>query len=83
MISEIKLRHAVPFALGDVTFIAGHVHAPEGVPLSFSLFVVADGEHKYTLGIGDTFPVRGETWALDRVENLPDSGRWVVLTKVN
>ncbi|KOU39008.1 hypothetical protein ADK55_34070 [Streptomyces sp. WM4235] len=65
-----------------MTFIAGHVHAPEGTALSFSLCVVANGEHKYTLRIGDTFPVRGETRALDRVENRPDSGRWAVLTKV-
>ncbi|MCX5075168.1 hypothetical protein OHA84_14915 [Streptomyces sp. NBC_00513] len=31
-----------------MTFIAGHVRAPEGTALSFSLCVVADGEHKYT-----------------------------------
>ncbi|MFD9537187.1 DUF6406 domain-containing protein [Streptomyces sp. NPDC060010] len=65
-----------------MTFIAGHVHAPEGTALSFRLCLVADGEHKYTLGIRDTFPGRGETWALNRVENRPDSGRWAVLTTV-
>ncbi|MFD5936425.1 DUF6406 domain-containing protein [Streptomyces sp. NPDC060333] len=66
-----------------MTFIAGHVHAPEGTALSFWLCLVADGEHEYTLGIGDTFPGRGETWALNRVENRPDSGRWAVLTNVD
>lgn len=32
--------------------------------------VEADGEHEYELAVGDTFAVRGETWVLDRVENI-------------
>ncbi|MCY0919520.1 MULTISPECIES: DUF6406 domain-containing protein [unclassified Streptomyces] len=69
MVSEIMLRHAAPVALGDVTFVAIHVHAPTGLPLTVSLGVDADEETDYELGIGDTFLVRGEVWVLDRVEN--------------
>jgi len=37
-----------------------------------------DSEDEYTLHPGDTFPVRDETWRLDRVENVEDHSNWRV-----
>ncbi|MFE9967139.1 DUF6406 domain-containing protein [Streptomyces sp. NPDC005525] len=50
--------------------------------VSVALVVATDAERDYDLGLGDTFPVRDETWTLDRVENLPNPDWWVVLRKV-
>ncbi|MEV5704681.1 DUF6406 domain-containing protein [Actinoallomurus sp. NPDC052274] len=59
-----------------------HVDARDDHPLVVRLGVVDDEEHRYSLRLGDTFPVRGQTWKLDRVEN-PRSPDWtVVLTRV-
>jgi len=82
MINEIRLRHGVPERVDGARFAVIHVYAPEGAPLSVSLVVVAGEEQDYELGIGETFPVRNETWMLDCVENLHSGGNWrVVLRK--
>ncbi|MFD0144685.1 MULTISPECIES: DUF6406 domain-containing protein [unclassified Streptomyces] len=47
-----------------------------------SFMVVADEEQDYDLVPGDTFLVRGETWVFDRVQDVPDRGRYVVLKHV-
>ncbi|MEU6212153.1 DUF6406 domain-containing protein [Streptomyces sp. NPDC047023] len=65
---EIVLQHAAPWVRGDVTFVAIHIYAPAGGPITVTLGVDADQEMDYDLTIGDTFSVRGETWVLDRVE---------------
>lgn len=41
---------------------------------------MAEEEHRYTLHVGDTFPVRDETWAFDRVDHL-ESEQWVVVLR--
>ncbi|WP_158711130.1 DUF6406 domain-containing protein [Streptomyces albus] len=82
MIDEINLRHGVPQELNGAAFAVIHVYAPKEAPLSVSLVVAAEEERHYDLGIGDTFPIRNETWMLDRVENLHTGGNWrVVLRK--
>ncbi|MFG2665125.1 DUF6406 domain-containing protein [Streptomyces sp. NPDC048387] len=82
MVGKIVLRHAVPWAHSDATFVAIHVYAPDGGAVMVTLFVKADGEEEYDLGIGDTFSVHGETWALDRVENHLSPNYRVFLRKV-
>ncbi|WP_374224453.1 DUF6406 domain-containing protein [Streptomyces sp. ISL-94] len=82
MADEVFLRHGVPGEREGVRYIVRRVRAPKELPVSVALVVVADGEQHYDLGIGDTFPVRDETWVLDRVENLPRPDWWVVLRKI-
>ncbi|WNI20966.1 DUF6406 domain-containing protein [Streptomyces sp. ITFR-16] len=82
MTHEVSLRHGVPGELNGVRYIVRRVRTPKERPVSVALVVLADGEENYDLGIGDTFPVRNETWALDRVENLPRPDWRVVLRKV-
>ncbi|MER7733127.1 DUF6406 domain-containing protein [Streptomyces erythrochromogenes] len=44
-------------------------------PLTVRLVVEDGEERRYTLEPGDTFPVRNEMWALDRVEEAHDDWR--------
>ncbi|MFB8087918.1 DUF6406 domain-containing protein [Streptomyces sp. NPDC055992] len=82
MTAEVFLRNAVPAKRDGVRFVVRGVHLPDGLPVSVDLVVVTDQERDHLLGIGDTFPVREETWVLDRVENLPTLDWRVVLRKV-
>ncbi|WP_353961621.1 DUF6406 domain-containing protein [Streptomyces sp. NBC_01789] len=82
MAVEVFLRHGVPGGRDGVRYVVRSVRLPDGHPVSVDLVVAADQERDYLLGIGDTFPVRDETWVLDRVENLPRPDWWVVLRKV-
>ncbi|MEW1640263.1 DUF6406 domain-containing protein [Streptomyces sp. NPDC093801] len=82
MVGEIVLQHAAPWVRADATFVVIHVYAPDGGSVRVFLFVKADGEEEYELGIGDTFSVRGETWALDRVEDHLSRNYRVILRKV-
>ena len=38
----------------------------------------SESDDEYTLHLGDTFPVRDETWRLERVENVEDRANWSV-----
>ncbi|MCX5199166.1 hypothetical protein OOK31_35690 [Streptomyces sp. NBC_00249] len=80
MINEIRLRPRRTGGSDNARFAVIHLYDPPGEPLTVRLVVAADGEQKYTLGVGDTFPVREETWSLDRVENL-ESEDWVVILR--
>ncbi|MER7338901.1 DUF6406 domain-containing protein [Streptomyces sp. NPDC000075] len=79
MASEVSIRRGAPtrtavafFGVIDVDARPGH---PPRVRLGFD-----DGEeHRCTLVPGDTFPVRDETWALDRVED--PAGDWQVIIR--
>ncbi|MEU7034345.1 DUF6406 domain-containing protein [Streptomyces sp. NPDC046237] len=82
MISEVRMRTGVPAPFGDIEFILAHVQVREGQQPLASFTVVADEEQDYDLVPGDTFVVRGETWVFDRVQDLPDRGRYVVLKRV-
>ena len=81
MAAEVSLRHGVPGERDGVSYVVRRVYAPRDRPVSVALVVVTDAERDYDLGIGDTFPVRDETWTLDRVENLPNPDWRVVLRK--
>lgn len=65
------------------SFAAVNVHGGvDGGPPEVDLVVETDEEHDFVLHPGDTFPVREQTWKLDRVEN-PGSHNWtVVLSRV-
>ncbi|GAA0273227.1 hypothetical protein GCM10010302_08560 [Streptomyces polychromogenes] len=80
MINEVRLWHGTAGESDDARFAVIHVYAPPGEPLTVRLAVAADGEQKYTLGVGDVFPVRDETWTLDRVDG-PGSDDWVVILR--
>ncbi|MET7344150.1 DUF6406 domain-containing protein [Streptomyces sp. NPDC087866] len=79
---EVVLVHGIPRERDSVTYVVRSVRVTEEIPVSVDLVVAADQERDYLLGIGDTFPVREETWALDRVENLLQPDWRVVLRKV-
>ncbi|KIF05838.1 hypothetical protein PL81_10920 [Streptomyces sp. RSD-27] len=81
MINEVRLWHGMAEESDKGRFAVIYVYAPPGEPLTVRLAVVdAEAERKYTLNVGDTFPVRDETWTLDRVDN-PDSDEWVVILR--
>ncbi|MFF5938214.1 DUF6406 domain-containing protein [Streptomyces sp. NPDC012508] len=82
MISEVRMRTGVPAPFADIEFILAHVQVREGHPPLASFTVVADEEQDYDLVPGDTFVVRGETWVFDRVQDVPDRGRYAVLKRV-
>jgi hypothetical protein len=80
--NKIVLRNGIQANVDIGSFAVINVDAREDHPLVIRLGVVDDEEHRYNLEPGDTFPVRDQTWTLDRVEN-PRSADWaVVLTKV-
>ncbi|GLY74100.1 DUF6406 domain-containing protein [Actinoallomurus iriomotensis] len=79
---SITLRNGLQANVSIGSFAIINVDAREGHPLVVRLGVVDDEEHRYNLHPGDTFPVRDQTWKLDRVEN-PGSPDWtIVLTRV-
>ncbi|MFJ8162353.1 DUF6406 domain-containing protein [Streptomyces sp. NPDC096136] len=80
MINEVRLWHGTSGESDNGWFAVIYVYAPPGGPLTVRLVVDAAGEQKYTLGVGDTFPVLNETWMLDRVDN-PESDDWVVILR--
>ncbi|MFF3359406.1 DUF6406 domain-containing protein [Streptomyces sp. NPDC002917] len=82
MADEVSLRHGVPGELDGVSYIVRRVRAPKERPVSVALVVITDREQDYDLGIGDTFPVRDQTWKLDRVDNLPNPDWRVILRKI-
>ncbi|MEU9996033.1 DUF6406 domain-containing protein [Streptomyces sp. NPDC050848] len=77
---EVWLRHGVQGFSDTARFAVIHLHTPPGEPLTLRLGLVAEEEHRYTLHVGDTFPVRDETWAFDRVDHL-ESEQWVVVLR--
>ncbi|GLY74113.1 DUF6406 domain-containing protein [Actinoallomurus iriomotensis] len=54
----------------------------DGDPPEVLLSVDTDDEQDFKLRPGDTFPVRDQTWKLDRVETSSGSDWTVVLTRV-
>jgi Family of unknown function (DUF6406) len=74
---EIVLRHGLQANVNIGRFGVLNVDARENNPLVVRLGVVDDEEHRYNLRLGDTFPVRDQTWRLDRVEN-PGGRDWTV-----
>ena len=74
---EIVLRHGLQANMSIGRFGVLNVDAREDNPLVVRLGVVDDEEHRYDLRVGDTFPVRDQTWKLDKVEN-PGGRDWTV-----
>ena len=74
---QIVLRHGHQANVGIGRFGVLNVDARENNPLVVRLGVVDDEEHRYNLRLGDTFPVRDQTWRLDRVDN-PGGRDWTV-----
>ena len=80
--NEIVLRNGLQANVSIGSFAVINVDAREDYPLVVRLGVVDDEEHRYNLEPGDTFPVRDQTWTLDRVENPQGSDWTVVLARV-
>ncbi|MEU8772325.1 DUF6406 domain-containing protein [Streptomyces sp. NPDC048606] len=81
MPTEIKIGPGVLTDSPLGAFGVIDVDARPGLPLTVRLGVDDGEERRYTLSLGDTFPVRGELWRLDRVED-PDGDYRVYLRKV-
>jgi hypothetical protein len=81
--NQLALRSGTQGRTEDARFIVRHVQVPDDSPATLYLIVVTDGNREFELGIGDTFPVRDQTWTFDRIEK-PATGddRYVVLRKV-
>jgi hypothetical protein len=81
-VNKILLWHGVQANEDIGSFgVFNAVALPDGTPEVY-LAVTTDKEYEYTLHPGDTFPVRDQTWKLDRVEDPGGSDWTVVLTKV-
>ncbi|MGW1671885.1 DUF6406 domain-containing protein [Streptomyces sp. NPDC002324] len=83
MIDQLALRSGVPRQTEDAWFAVRHLYAPVGRPTRVYLIVATDEEREFELGVGDTFPVRDQTWTFERIEK-PATGddQYVVLRKV-
>jgi hypothetical protein len=81
-IDEVSLKHGHLANLDAGRFGVIDIDARDDHPLTVRLGVVADEEHRHTLRLGETFPVRDQTWKLDRVDNADKSDWTVVLTRV-
>lgn len=62
-------------AIGSIGAVNAYV-SPGGV-FEVKLFVKTDTEYERWIRIGDTFPVRDQTWKLDRVDNA-EHDDWVI-----
>ncbi|MGW6567321.1 DUF6406 domain-containing protein [Streptomyces sp. NPDC054975] len=80
MINEVWLWPRVVGDSDNARFSVIRLYAPPGEPPSIRLVVAADEERTHLLYLGDTFPVRDETWKFERVGGL-ESERWVVLLR--
>ncbi|HEY0537116.1 MAG TPA: DUF6406 domain-containing protein [Actinoallomurus sp.] len=67
--NEIVLRHGLQANMNIGSF--GVIYADEGSegPPEVLISVAAEEAQKFVLHPGDTFPVRDQTWKLDKVEN--------------
>jgi Family of unknown function (DUF6406) len=76
--NQIILRHGLQanVSVGSFGVVYADKGADEGSP-EVLLSVAADDEREHLLHPGDTFPVRDQTWRLDRVEN-PGGRDWTV-----
>lgn len=76
-IDEVWLSHGIQ-ANEDIASFAALWPAlhPDG-KIEVTLAVGAEAEHEYLLHPGDTFPVRDQTWKVDRVEN-PGKPTWEI-----
>ncbi|MET8679854.1 DUF6406 domain-containing protein [Streptomyces sp. NPDC004647] len=81
--NTVHLWHGIQASSDSGRFSVIYVSARPGQEVKVRLCVVSDEEHRYTLNIGDTFPVRDEIWQLSRVEDLPSDDWTVVLDKVS
>ncbi|MFF9017925.1 DUF6406 domain-containing protein [Streptomyces sp. NPDC014870] len=80
MSNEVWLWPRVVGDSDNARFSVIHLYALAGEPLRIRLLVVADEERTYDLELGETFPVREETWKFERVDNL-EGERWLVLLR--
>jgi hypothetical protein len=81
-VGNIILCNGIQANEGIGSFGVIYVDAREGHPLKVRLGVVTDEEHRYTLSVGDTFPVRDQTWRLETVEHARTKDWAVVLSPV-
>lgn len=88
MVDQLVVRNGLQGRTENARFIVRHVQVPTDAPIVVFLLVIAgDREHRvereFELGTGETFSVRDETWAVDRVVKPDNSDDWyVVLSKV-
>lgn len=83
MINILALRSGTQGRTENARLSVRHVQVPEDRPVIVYLVVATDEEQEFKLGIGDTFPVRDDTWTFDRIEK-PATGddQYVILRKV-
>ena len=74
---EVVLRHGIQSNEEIASFAALSPAVLPGGKIEVYLAVGAEAEYEYRLNPGDTFPVRDQTWKLDRVDN-PGARRWHV-----
>ncbi|MET7700993.1 DUF6406 domain-containing protein [Streptomyces sp. NPDC005485] len=82
MIKVLMLGHGVAGRVADARFITVQLHTPEGAPPVLTLCVVTDQERDYDLHVGETFPVLGDTWRLDRIDGIDTEDWQAILRKV-
>lgn len=81
--NDIALAHDIQVTRDIGSFAVTWVDRRSGHPLTVELRVVTDELQRYTLEVGDTFPVRNETWKLARFDDDPDDKWLVLLTRVD
>jgi hypothetical protein len=76
-VNEIVLSHGLQANVSIGSF--GVIYAEQGGegPPEVLISVAAEEEQEFVLRPGDTFPVRDQTWKLDKVQN-PGGYDWTV-----
>jgi hypothetical protein len=71
MIEELGLRDGRNYNLDEGSVAVMYLYAPAaGEPARVDLTVAVRGEgtnRRYTLGLGDTFPIGGSTWMVSSI----------------
>ncbi|MEV0401950.1 DUF6406 domain-containing protein [Actinoallomurus sp. NPDC050550] len=79
---EIGLRNGIQVNTDLGSFSAFNATLLSDGTKEVYLSVSTDETRHYTLGLGDTFPVRDQTWKLDQIENAGKPNWYIVLRRL-
>ncbi|MEF3116342.1 DUF6406 domain-containing protein [Streptomyces chrestomyceticus] len=63
------------------SFSVGDIYRDSDALIRVKIVIVAPEERHYTLRIGETFPVRDETWKLAELTGWPSEDDWTVVLR--
>ncbi|WP_432705957.1 DUF6406 domain-containing protein [Actinoallomurus iriomotensis] len=79
---EITIRRGIQVNTDIASFSAYNAALLPDGSIEVYLTFTTDQDHEFTLHLGDTFPVRDQTWRLDRVEDAGKPNWHIALRRV-